>query len=58
MTRIDNPEFILTTVIALVFAVCFAHLEYSYIKEREAQPVIGNMYMYHLFPMLGIKEVH
>jgi hypothetical protein len=58
-----------------VFAFCFAHLEYYYIKDpalqisnsnkvltnhpefdrsRETKPIIGNMYQYHLFPMLFI----
>ena len=58
-----------------MFAFCFAHLEYYYIKDpalqisnsnkvltnhpefdrsRETKPIIGNMYQYHLFPMLFI----
>ena len=57
-----------------MFAFCFAHLEYYYIKDpalqisngkvlgthseidrsREVKPIIGNMYQYHLFPMLFI----
>jgi hypothetical protein len=67
-------EFISTAVICVIFAVCFAHLEYYYIKDpalqmsngkvqvidpnfdrsRETEPIIGNMYQYHLFPMLFI----
>ncbi len=67
-------EFISTAVIAVIFAVSFAHLEYYYIKDpalqisngevvvedanfdrsRETEPIIGNMYQYHLFPMLFI----
>lgn len=67
-------EFIMTAVICVVFAICFAHLEYYYIKDpalqisngkvltnhpefdrsRETKPIIGNMYQYHLFPMLFI----
>ena len=67
-------EFIMTAIICVIFAVCFAHLEYYYIKDpalqisngkvqitnpnfdrsRELQPIIGNMYQYHLFPMLFI----
>jgi hypothetical protein len=67
-------EFITTAVICVVFAICFAHLEYYYIKDpalqisngkvlsahpeidrsRELKPIIGNMYQYHLFPMLFI----
>ena len=64
----------MTAVICVVFAICFAHLEYYYIKDpalqisngkvltnhpefdrsRETKPIIGNMYQYHLFPMLFI----
>lgn len=67
-------EFIMTAIICVIFAVCFAHLEYYYIKDpalqisngkvqitnpnfdrsRELHPIIGNMYQYHLFPMLFI----
>jgi len=67
-------EFISTAIVATVFAVSFAHLEYYYIKDpalqisngevqvndsnfdrsRETKPIIGNMYQYHLFPMLFI----
>ena len=67
-------EFIMTAVICVIFAICFAHLEYYYIKDpalqisngkvlmshpefdrsREAKPIIGNMYQYHIFPMLFI----
>jgi len=67
-------EFISTAIIAVVFAISFAHLEYYYIKDpalqisngkvvvtdsnfdrsRETEPIIGNMYQYHLFPMLFI----
>lgn len=68
-------EFISTAIICVVFAICFAHLEYYYIKDpalqisnkgtitstenqndrsRETEPIIGNMYQYHLFPMLFI----
>jgi len=67
-------EFITTAMVCLVFAICFAHLEYYYIKDptlqisngkvlttnpdidrsRQVKPVIGNMYQYHLFPMLFI----
>jgi hypothetical protein len=67
-------EYIITAVICVVFAFCFAHLEYYYIKDpalqisngkvlgthseidrsREVKPIIGNMYQYHLFPMLFI----
>jgi hypothetical protein len=70
-------EFITVAVIGVVFAVCFAHLEYYYIKDpalhisnkegksivitdkssdrsRETEPIIGNMYQYHLFPMFFI----
>jgi hypothetical protein len=67
-------EFITTAVICVVFAICFAHLEYYYIKDpalqisngkvqsnhpefdqsRETKPILGNMYQYHLFPMLFI----
>src|ERR687886_1388457 len=67
-------EFITTAVICVVFAICFAHLEYYYIKDpalqisngkvqsnhpefdhsRETKPIIGNMYQYHIFPMLFI----
>ena len=68
-------EYIITAVICVVFAFCFAHLEYYYIKDpalqisnsykvltnhpefdrsRETKPIIGNMYQYHLFPMLFI----
>ena len=67
-------EFIITAVICVIFAICFAHLEYYYIKDpalqisngkvlmshpeldrsREAKPIIGNMYQYHIFPMLFI----
>ncbi|SRR5581483_11771273 len=67
-------EFISTAVIATVFAISFAHLEYYYIKDpalqisngqvqvidpnsdrsRETRPIVGNMYQYHLFPMLFI----
>ncbi|HXG07952.1 MAG TPA: hypothetical protein VNI77_11585 [Nitrososphaera sp.] len=67
-------EFIATAVVCVVFAICFAHLEYYYIKDpalqisngevvvtdsnfdrsRETEPIIGNMYQYHLFPMLFI----
>ena len=54
--------------------MCFAHLEYYYVKDpalqisngkvkinhpefdrsRETKPIVGNMYQYHLFPMLFI----
>ena len=67
-------EFITTAVICVIFAICFAHLEYYYIKDpalqisngkvltshpefdrsREVKPMIGNMYQYHIFPMLFI----
>jgi hypothetical protein len=67
-------EFITTAVICVVFAICFAHLEYYYIKDpalqisngkvqsnrpefdqsRETKPILGNMYQYHIFPMLFI----
>jgi hypothetical protein len=67
-------EFISTAIIAVVFAISFAHLEYYFIKDpalqisngeievidsnfdrsRETKPIIGNMYQYHLFPMLFI----
>jgi hypothetical protein len=67
-------EFIITAVICVIFAICFAHLEYYYIKDPalqisngkvlmshpefdrsiEAKPIIGNMYQYHIFPMLFI----
>ena len=67
-------EFITTAVICVIFAICFAHLEYYYIKDpalhvsngkvltshpefdrsREVKPIIGNMYQYHIFPMLFI----
>lgn len=67
-------EFVTTAVICVVFAICFAHLEYYYIKDpalqisngkvqsnhpefdqsRETKPILGNMYQYHLFPMLFI----
>jgi hypothetical protein len=67
-------EFITTALICVIFVICFAHLEYYYIKDpalqisngqvltehseldrsRQAKPIIGNMYQYHLFPMLFI----
>ena len=70
-------EFISAAVIGVVFAVCFAHLEYYFIKDpalqisnndgkitvatetssdrsRETEPILGNMYQYHLFPMFFI----
>jgi hypothetical protein len=71
-------EFIAVAVIGVVFAVCFAHLEYYYMKDpalqisnskggksivtagtssdrsRETEPILGNMYQYHLFPMFFI----
>ena len=71
-------EFVTAAVIGVVFAVCFAHLEYYFIKDpalqisnnqdgnivvrtwidsdhsRETQPILGNMYQYHLFPMFFI----
>jgi hypothetical protein len=67
-------EFITTAVVCVIFAICFAHLEYYYIKDpalqisngkvltshpefdrsREVKPIIGNMYQYHIFPMLFI----
>jgi len=67
-------EFISTAIVCVVFAICFAHLEYYYIKDpalqisngkvavtdphfdlsRETRPIVGNMYQYHLFPMLFI----
>jgi hypothetical protein len=71
-------EFITAAVIGVVFAVCFAHLEYYYIKDpalqisnnqegkaivtrgtdsdrsRETEPILGNMYQYHIFPMFFI----
>src|SRR5919199_810109 len=67
-------EFITTAVICVIFAICFAHLDYYYIKDpalqisngkvltshpefdrsREVKPIIGNMYQYHIFPMLFI----
>ena len=69
-----NLEYISAAVICVIFAICFAHLEYYYIKDpalqisngkvqaneplydrsRETRPIIGNMYEYHLFPMLFI----
>lgn len=69
-----NLEYISAAVVAVIFAFCFAHLEYYYIKDpalqvsngkvqanyptydrsRETRPIIGNMYQYHLFPMLFI----
>jgi hypothetical protein len=72
--RARRIEFITTAIIVVIFAVCFAHLEYYYIKDpalqisngkvqsnhpefdqsRETKPIIGNMYQYHLFPMLFI----
>jgi hypothetical protein len=72
--RARKIEFITTAIIGVIFAICFAHLEYYYIKDpalqisngkvqsnhpefdhsREAKPIIGNMYQYHIFPMLFI----
>src|SRR5919205_1064617 len=72
--RARRIEFITTAVICVVFAICFAHLEYYYIKDpalqisngkvqsnhpefdqsRETKPILGNMYQYHIFPMLFI----
>lgn len=69
-----NMEHITAAVVSVIFAFCFAHLEYYYIKDpalqisngkvhanypmydrsRETKPIIGNMYEYHLFPMLFI----
>src|ERR671926_390253 len=73
--QVRRIESITTAVICVVFAFCFAYLEYYYIKDpalqisnsnkvltnhpefdrsRETKPIIGNMYQYHLFPMLFI----
>src|ERR671926_159745 len=73
--QVRRIESITTAVICVVFAFCFAHLEYYYIKDpalqisnsnkvltnhpefdrsRETKPIVGNMYQYHLFPMLFI----
>ena len=70
-------EFIAAAVIGVVFAACFANLEYYFIKDpalqisnndgraivttetvsdrsRETEPILGNMYQYHIFPMFFI----
>jgi hypothetical protein len=70
LLRRTRTSFIITTALVIIFAVSYGYLEYYYINDpvqgktanltvkggthRVATPLIGDLYSYHIFPMIII----